>query len=90
MLSQGVEDRKASQPSFQIHLVMMTLRQSATTAANQGVLPNAAIAGQPANITNPGVPLSFVTEKRMRMLTFYINHLLCIQRPFQPNQATLG
>ena len=24
------------------------------------------------------------------MLNFYINHLLWIQRPFQPNPATLG
>ena len=27
--------------------------------------PSAAIVGQPANITNPGVQLSFVTEKSM-------------------------
>ena len=52
--------------------------------------PNAVIVGQPANITNPGVQLSFVTEKRMRMLNLYINHLLWIQHPFQPNQAMLG
>ena len=52
--------------------------------------PNATFTGQPANITNPGVPLSFVTEKRMRMLNIYINHLLQFQCPFQPNQATLG
>ena len=69
---------------------IMTICENCCKPGGTIANPNAAIAGQPANITNPGVPLSFVTKKRMWMLNFYITHLLRIQHPFQPNQAALG
>ena len=52
--------------------------------------PDAGLAGQPATINNPGVQLSFVTEKRLKMLNFYIHHLGRIQRPFESNRADLN
>ena len=53
------------------------------------VNPNAAAPNAPAHIPNPGVALSFVSMKRLRMLRYYVHHMERIQRTFQFNQATM-
>lgn len=55
------------------------------------VNPNAAIAGQPPTIPNPGVLISQLTEKRLKMLAYYMMHLRRVQRlPINVNEATLA
>ena len=60
-------------------------RKPGGTMAN----PNAAAANAPAIIPKPGVALSFLSVKRLRMLCYYIHHMERIQRPFHYNQATM-
>jgi hypothetical protein len=56
--------------------------------------PNAAIAGQPPTIPNPGVAIGQVHEKRLKMLRYFVFHMTRIQRmPFPvaiANLANLG
>ena len=41
-------------------------------------------------LPNRGVTLGFMTEKRLRQLRYYKYHLVCIQRTFERNEATLA
>lgn len=45
--------------------------------------------GQPALIPNPGTPVGYVLEKRLKMLRYYLLHLQRIQRSFESATATL-
>jgi hypothetical protein len=51
--------------------------------------PNAAVAGQPALINNPGVAVGHIIEERITMLAYFVNHLQRIQRRFTAVVATL-
>jgi hypothetical protein len=52
--------------------------------------PNAGAANQPATITNPGVHLGYVFERRLEMLRYYVYHCVRVQRQFVPQQMTLA
>ena len=57
----------------------------------QIVNPNAGIANQPPMITNPGIPIGHVFEKRLKLLHYYVFHLTRIQHmPVIPGGATLA
>ena len=45
------------------------------------------VAGVPATITNPGVLVGHVIEKRLKMLRYYVHHLKKISRKFDPAAA---
>ena len=49
------------------------------------VNPNAAAPNAP----NPGIALSFVSVKRLRLLRYYIHHMERIKRMFQFNPTTM-
>lgn len=52
--------------------------------------PNAAVAGQPAMIANPGQQIGHIHEKRLKQLRYYMHHLQRIQRlPIVRANATL-
>lgn len=53
-----------------------------------GMIPDPANAGQ--QIPNRGVAMGHLHEKRLRMLNYFVNHLVKIQRPFQVGLATLA
>jgi hypothetical protein len=55
----------------------------------QIVNPKAALPGQPPNINNPGIAVGHITEKRLKMLAYYINHLTRIQRRWAGVTTTL-
>jgi hypothetical protein len=44
------------------------------------VNPNAAVAGQPGMIPNPGVTFGHLYEKRLKLLHYYVHHLVRVQR----------
>jgi hypothetical protein len=53
--------------------------------------PNAAIAGQPPTIPNPGVAIGQVYDKRLKMLRYFVFHMTRIQRvPFPVAMANLA
>jgi hypothetical protein len=53
--------------------------------------PNAGLPGQPPTITNPGVLVGHAVEVRLKMLCYFVKHLVRIQRmPFVPAVATLA
>jgi hypothetical protein len=53
--------------------------------------PNAAIAGQPPTIPNPGVAIGQVYKKRLKMLRYFVFHMTRIQRvPFPVAVANLA
>ena len=62
-----------------------------------GTIPNPAydaaapVAGVPQTITNPGVLVGHVIEKRLKMVRYYVHHLKKISRDFDPgaNHANL-
>jgi hypothetical protein len=45
--------------------------------------------GQPPRIPNPGMSLGHVLEMRLKMLCYFVNHLVRVQRQFDPAIATL-
>jgi hypothetical protein len=51
--------------------------------------PNAALAGQPPMINNPGIAIGHIIEKRLKMLCYYVNHLQQIQQRWAAGTATL-
>ena len=52
--------------------------------------PNAAVPGQPATISNPGVLVGHAIEVRLKMLCYFVKHVVRIQRlPVVPAIATL-
>ena len=57
-----------------------------------GTIPNpnwVAGGNMPPTITNPGAPVGFIHEKRLRQLRFHRNYFSIVQRPMVPGQATL-
>jgi len=53
--------------------------------------PNAAVVGQPPTITNPGVLVGHAVKIRLKMLCYFVKHLVRVQRmPFVPGVATLA
>jgi hypothetical protein len=47
------------------------------------------VAGVPATIPNPGIPIGHLTDKKLMMLRFYYFNLDQIQRPFVVASSTL-
>jgi hypothetical protein len=45
--------------------------------------------GQPPRIPNPGLPLGNVLEMRLKMLCYFVNHLVRVQHQFDQAIATL-
>jgi hypothetical protein len=60
-----------------------------------GTIPNPAFgpgmaAGIPEVLANPGIPISFMQEKRLKLFAYYLRHLDRIQCPFQATHATIA
>ena len=62
-------------------------RKPGGTIVNPDYDPVNPVAGVPPNITNPGVLVGHVIEKRLKMLRYYVHHLKKISRKFDPNAA---
>lgn len=69
--------------------ICKNVRQPGGTIPNPVAIANPDNAAIPAAIPNRGVNMSFLAEKRLRQLRYYIYHMHRIQRTFVPNQATL-
>ena len=67
-----------------IHQVCVNVRKPGGTIVN----PNRTDANPLPPIPNPGLPLSFMVEKRLKMLRYYCHHMARIQRPIVPSEAT--
>ena len=68
-----------------IESICKNMRRPGGTVAN----PQAAVAGQPPRIPNPGLEIGHIQEHRLKMMVNEIHHCARIQRTFQANQATL-
>jgi hypothetical protein len=66
--------------------ICKNIRSPGGTIAN----PLAADPGQPPELPNRGITVGFVYEKRLRQLRYFRWHLHRIQRPWNPQQATLA
>lgn len=66
--------------------ICSNVRKPGGTIANPALVAGG---GQPAMIPNPGTPIGYVLEKRLKMLRYYRLHLQRIQRPFDDADATL-
>lgn len=66
--------------------ICSNVRKPGGTIANPALIAGGA---QPALIPNPGTPIGYVLEKRLKMLRYYMLHLQRIQRPFDAVEATL-
>lgn len=67
--------------------ICSNIRKPGGTIANPALIAGG---GQPALIPNPGTPIGYVHEKRLKMLRYYRLHLQRIERPFNDGTATLG
>jgi hypothetical protein len=63
----------ASLKDDDIKQICANIRKPGGTIAN----PNAAISGQPPTIPNPGIAIGHVTKRWLKMLAYYVNHLVC-------------
>jgi hypothetical protein len=70
--------------------VCNNVRKPGGTIVNPNFNPAQPIPGVPPTIPNPGIQLGHVFEKRLKMLHYYCNHMLRIQRPIVANQATIA
>lgn len=66
--------------------ICANIRKPGGTIANPALVAGG---NQPALIPNPGTPIGYVFEKRLKMLRYYRLHLQRIQRPFDDLEATL-
>jgi hypothetical protein len=69
--------------------ICTNLRKSGRTIDNPNHDPANPVAGIPATVPNPGIPIGHITEKRLKMLRYYCFHMDRIQRPFVDADATL-
>ena len=85
---QGLEgfDDFVSLTDKDIKNICANIRKPGGTIPN----PNAAVAGQPPVISNPGVQIGYVYERRLEMLRYYAYHCTRIQRTFVAAQMTLA
>lgn len=67
--------------------ICSNVRKPGGTIANPALVAGG---NQPALIPNPGTPIGYVFEKRLKMLRYYRLHLQRIQRPFDDTTATLA
>jgi len=61
------------------------IRKPGGTIAN----PRANVAGQPAEINNPGTEIGFIHVMRLKMLRYYCAYMDNVQRTIVPGEATL-
>lgn len=69
--------------------ICTNLRKPGGLVTNPNFNPANPAPGIPPVIPNPGVQVSHLTEKRLKMLAYYCFHLTRIQRPFAVANATL-
>lgn len=65
-------------------------RKPGGTIDNPNYDPQNPVPGVPARIVNPGVLIGTATEKRLKMLWYYVGYLNRVQRAFAARQATLN
>jgi hypothetical protein len=88
ILGQGINDFNAfrSLKDDDIRLLCANIRRPGGTILN----PLAGGREQPPRIPNPGLSLGHVLEMRLKMLCYFVNHLVRVQRQFDPAIATLA
>ena len=59
-------------------------RKPGGTVPNPAFNPLNPVVGIAPTITNPGVLVGHVIEKRLKMMRYYIHHLMKVSRPFDP------
>lgn len=73
-----------------IHDICVNVRRPGGTIPNPVFNPDNVIPGIAQFISNPGVPLGQLAEKRLKMLRYYVVHLRRCQRPFQMAHADIA
>lgn len=67
-----------------------TIRRPGGTLPNPLFDANNPVPGVPPIIPNFGISLGFVFERRLKMLRWYVHHLVRVQRAFNVNHSTLA
>ena len=71
-------------PEDDIAEICNNARKPGGTIPNPAYDPANPVAGVPQTITNPGVLVGHVIEKRLKMVRYYVHHLQKVSRTFDP------